>query len=175
MSRGGDAGVRPVDVVVTFLERGLHKGPPKPSSLDLRREPADSAPAIAAAMYRAVGAPWQWVDRLPWTEADWRNAINPADTEVWVVRVDTVDAGYFELHAEATAVELKYFGLLPEFTGRKLGGLLLDAAIYRAASLGRARMTVNTCTLDHPAALGMYQRHGFEILRQEHQRRMVDS
>jgi GNAT superfamily N-acetyltransferase len=177
VSRRGDPCVRAVDVVVSFLERDLTAPAPAPAhpDLELRRESAELAPAMAAAMYRAVGAPWHWVDRLPWTEANWRDAIDTPDTELWIASVGGIDAGYFELHANAAAVELKYFGLRAEFIGHKLGGPLLDAAITRATALGRTRMTVNTCTLDHPAALRMYQRHGFQVVRVEHQRRTVDS
>jgi GNAT superfamily N-acetyltransferase len=82
-------------------------------------------------------------------------------------------AGYFELHVESDAVELKYFGLVPEFTGRGIGGALLDAAIERARALDRSRMTVNTCTLDHPAALPNYRRHGFRDVRTDIQRRNI--
>ena len=41
-------------------------------------------------------------------------------------------AGYFELSAIASAAtEIAYFGLLPEFTGRGLGGYLLTVAVER--------------------------------------------
>ena len=124
-------------------------------------------------MYRAVGGPWHWTDRLPWTDTDWDLAINRPDVELWVARVDGEAAGYFELQVEDDAVELKYFGLMPEFTGRRIGGALLSASIERARAIGKPRLTVNTCTLDHPGALPNYLKRGFKILRTETQRRII--
>ena len=77
-------------------------------------------------------------------------------------------AGYFELHAPGDgAVEIAYFGLLPEFFGRGWGGHLLTRAVDTAWSLGAARVWLHTCTLDHPAALPNYLRRGFRPVREE--------
>lgn len=157
-------------VVVTYLERGceaseLAKLSPPP--FVLRREQAPSAANVALALYVRVGGPWQWTDRLPWTEEQWTSAIHRDDVELWVAWIGEEVVGYFELHVEQDGVELKYFGLLPEHTGRRLGGALLMAAVDRASAIGKNRMTVNTCTLDHPAALGNYIKHGFRVLRTE--------
>jgi GNAT superfamily N-acetyltransferase len=59
------------------------------------------------------------------------------------------------------------YGLCPEFIGRGLGPYLLTAAIEIAWSYEPARLTVDTCTLDHYKALALYQRHGFRPVRQE--------
>ncbi len=170
-----------VDVVVTYLELDLtgthggaqHGAPLAEHSTPLRidRVPSADAPGVAATMYRAVGSGWQWSDRLAWTAADWELAINRDGVELWVARVDGEIVGYFELQAADDAVELKYFGLMPKFTGRGFGGALLSAAIGQARVLGKARMTVNTCTLDHPAALPNYVRRGFTVVRSEPRRR----
>jgi GNAT superfamily N-acetyltransferase len=57
--------------------------------------------------------------------------------------------------------ELSYFGLVPEVTGKGNGGWLMGHALALAWRAGVERVWVHTCTLDHPAALGFYQRHGF--------------
>jgi GNAT superfamily N-acetyltransferase len=188
MPRGGSSGViRTVDVVVTYLARDLVpelSAPARPAvplpgaasaRFELHRVPASEAGATAAMLYRAVGAAWHWSDRLPWQAAEWESALNRADAELWITRVDGEIAGYFELSIGDDAVELSYLGLLPEFTGRRLGGLLLAAAIDRATALGKGRMTVNTCTLDHPAALPNYLKRGFSIVRTVTQRRVIAS
>src|ERR1019366_2258618 len=131
----------------------------------LQQQQAPMAAPLAFALYLRVGGPWHWTDRLRWTEVDWHAAIHRDDVELWIARMDDEIAGYFELHVEGAAVELKYFGLLPEFTGRGLGGPLLSSAIERAWALGKDRLKVNTCTLDHPAALSNYLKHGFTVLR----------
>jgi ribosomal protein S18 acetylase RimI-like enzyme len=176
MSRGGASGVTDVDVVVTYLELYMTDvpiGAQHAVPVQVDRTPRAAAATVAARMYRAVGAPWHWTDRLPWTDADWDAAVNRDDVELWVANVDREVAGYFELQVEGDAVELKYLGLTPEFTGRGIGGALLSAAIERARALGKARLTVNTCTLDHPAALPNYLKHGFNVCRCETQRRSL--
>ncbi len=164
---------RAVEAVVTYLELPLAGGPVAGAQdgterpVALRRERAPSAARVAWALYLRVGSAWHWTDRLAWTEDEWNAAIHRDDVELWIAEVDDEVVGYFQLQVEADAVELKYFGLLPEFTGRGLGKRLLPAAIARAAALGKARMTVNTCTLDHPAALPNYLKHGFRVVRTE--------
>ena len=66
-------------------------------------------------------------------------------------------------------VEIAYFGLLPEFIGRGLGGALLTSAIDEAwrTSSSVSRVWVHTCTLDHPGALGNYQARGMVIYKEE--------
>ena len=63
---------------------------------------------------------------------------------------------------EEGVCDLAYFGLVPEAVGTGLGSWLLKTAILTAwARPGTQRLTVNTCTLDHPRALAQYQRMGF--------------
>lgn len=169
-----------VDVVVTYLERDLtsHGHPavraqPAAPGVALHRVLAPDAGDTAAMLYRAVGAKWHWTDRLPWSAAEWDAAVNRDDVELWVAQVDGEIAGYFELSIGCDAVELSYLGLMPEYTGRRLGTLLLNAAIDRAAATTTPRMTVNTCTLDHPAALPNYLKGGFSIVRTVTQRRVI--
>ena len=64
-------------------------------------------------------------------------------------------------------MEIAYFGLLPQFVGRGLGGALLTATIERAWQLKPRRVWVHTCTLDHPSALANYQARGFRIYKHE--------
>ena len=52
------------------------------------------------------------------------------------------------------SVEIAFFGLLPQFIGKGLGGYLLSEAIRKAWDLDASRVWVHTCTLDHPRALG---------------------
>ena len=163
------------DVVVTYLElrpgttdRSVSAASARPFTLH-RVLPPEAAPA-SAALYARVGGPWHWTDRLGWTAAEWHRAVNRDDVELWVARTDGATVGYFQLELDGAAVELKYFGLVPECIGRGLGGPLLSAAIERAWALGKERVTLSTCSLDHPAALGNYLRHGFVVLRTERQR-----
>jgi GNAT superfamily N-acetyltransferase len=166
-----------VDVTVTFLampSRGaLRCDRPLPAEITLRHERA-GAPALASALYRRVGEAWHWVERLSWTTDDWDRAIESDAVELWTARRGEAIAGYYELRRTGDAIDINYFGLTPEYTGQGLGGPLLAAAVERAWSLAPARVTVNTCTLDHPAALPNYLARGFAVARTEQQRRTID-
>jgi GNAT superfamily N-acetyltransferase len=82
--------------------------------------------------------------------------------EIYVLYAEGVPAGFFELDRRpAESIDLAYFGIVPELIGRRLGPYLLREALEIAWSYGPARLTVNTCTLDHPKALTLYQRFGF--------------
>ncbi len=50
---------------------------------------------------------------------------------------------------------------MPEFIGLALGPYLLGQAIEALWQKEPSRVLVNTCTLDHPKALPLYQRFGF--------------
>lgn len=117
------------------------------------------------ALYAAVGGPYRWRDRLLMPDDDLRAALHRPECSVWVLRVDGEQAGYFELVREGDSSEIAYFGLLPGFTGRGLGGHLLSTAIGQAFEDGAARVWVHTCNLDAPAALENYKRRGFVVYK----------
>jgi GNAT superfamily N-acetyltransferase len=125
-------------------------------------------PELNRFLYAAVGAGWWWYSRLPWDHARWLAYLDRPELETWVAYVSGTPAGYFELERQdGDDVELAYFGLLPGFIGRGLGGELLAAAITRAWDIGARRVWVHTCSLDHPQALRNYQTRGFRIFRTE--------
>ena len=77
-------------------------------------------------------------------------------------------AGYFELRGDhAGGIEIVYFGLLPEFTGRGLGAHMLTIAVDTAWSRDPERVWLHTNTMDHPAALTNYLRRGFTAFDSE--------
>ena len=88
--------------------------------------------------------------------------------EVFVLHVRGVPAGYVELDRRIEdEVEIAYFGLVPDFIGRGLGPALLGWALERAWSCGPRRVWLHTCSLDHPKALAVYRRAGFEVYDRE--------
>lgn len=119
-------------------------------------------------LYVEVGRAWRWTDRLAWSQAEWERFVARPEVETWVAWDGGAPAGYYELeHRGDGTVELLYFGLLPGFLGKGLGGPLLTHAVRRAWALGARRIILNTCSLDHPAALAAYQARGFRIEREE--------
>lgn len=127
-------------------------------------------PELNRFLYAAVGARWWWYSRLRWDYARWLAYLDRVDVETWVAYVTGTPAGYFELERQANdAVEVAYFGVMPQFLGQGLGGRLLTAAIARGWDMGARRVWVHTCTLDHPHALANYEARGFRMFRVEEQ------
>lgn len=119
-------------------------------------------------LYVEVGRRYHWVDRLPWTDEQLRARLDDPDVSLFLLRVLGSPAGYFELERhEDRAVEIAYFGLLPEFVGRGLGKHLLTLATETAWSMGPPRVWLHTCTLDDPAALPNYEARGFRRWKDE--------
>jgi len=119
-------------------------------------------------LYAEVGRAYYWVDRLPWTDEAIRSYLTDPDVSLWVMTVADVMAGYFELRRDKDeGVEIAYFGLLPEFTGRGLGGHLLTEAVERAWAAGARRVWLHTSSLDHPSALPNYLKRGFTVCKTE--------
>ena len=120
-------------------------------------------------LYQYVGGPWDWKEKLSWTEQQWQDYAEADNLRTWVAYERGSPAGYFELQKQAgKEVELKYFGLAEAFIGKGFGGSLLSFAIEQAWAWGDVeRVWVHTCSLDHPSALANYQARGFELYKTE--------
>ena len=57
--------------------------------------------------------------------------------------------------------------LTAEFIGRRLGGYMMESLLRQAWQPAARRITLDTCDLDHPAAIPFYRRHGFVETRSE--------
>ena len=143
----------------------------KYDGLEIKQAEAPS-PEFNRFLYTAVGGDWYWINRLNWTYQQWLEWVDRPEVETWVAYVSGTPAGYFELEAQSEgSVEIAYFGLLPQFIGKGLGGHLLTVATERAWQMGASRVWVHTCTLDHPGALANYRARGFQGFREETQTR----
>ena len=162
-----------VDCVITHLEMTARPGAPRPHL------PLGPASALIGAerppvryflwLYDAVGHAYEWTDMLDMPEDEVAAFLHdPAVTLYTLVR-DGWPHGFFVLDCRLPeACDLAYFGLLPEAIGRGLGSFLLLTAVHMAWDRpGTARLTVNTNSLDHPRALPLYQKAGFEPVRRE--------
>jgi len=143
--------------------------PPKPASAAMQIVRAEiPSPELNRFFYAAVGARWTWYSRLSWSRARWLAYLDRPEVETWVAYVSGTPAGYFELERQNEgSVEIMYFGLLPSFVGKGLGGHLLTAAVERAWDMGATRVWLHTCDLDHPRALANYQARGFTVFKVE--------
>lgn len=119
-------------------------------------------------LYFAVGEQWHWIDKRPWTDGQWKEYAAAPGLRTFAAYYNQVLAGYYELRRDnETGVEIAYFGLLPEFIGRGLGGALLTSAIEEAWRMLPKRVWVHTCNHDHPQALANYQARGMVVYKVE--------
>ena len=132
------------------------------------------SPELNRYLYTAVGGDWLWTDRLGWTWQQWHDWLDRPGVETWLALERGTPAGYAELDGtyDDGEVEIAYFGVLPAFTGRGLGGHLLTEAIRRAWTLAdrwplppTRRVWVHTCSNDGPAALANYRARGLRTFR----------
>jgi GNAT superfamily N-acetyltransferase len=125
-------------------------------------------PSFFRYLYAEVGRRYHWVDRLGWSDEQFRCRLSDPNVTLWVLWVEAAPAGYFELerHPDDGSIEIAYFGLLPEFIGRGLGKYLLTVAAESAWAERPARVWLHTCTLDDAAALPNYLARGFRQYRQ---------
>lgn len=176
----GDESLRMVDVTTWSLE--MHD----PAELRPSEAPSGElqviharvpSPELSRFLYTAVGGDWFWYDRVPWTYERWNEEVNRSGHETWMLLDRGTPAGHFVLLGDGEGtVEIVYFGLLPGFLGKGLGGFLLTEAIRAGWSLGErwdsfpatTRVWVHTCSLDgQPAALNNYQARGFKLFKTE--------
>ena len=121
-------------------------------------------------LYLAVGERWSWIDKRPWTDEQWKEYGLAPELRTFGAYYGDSLAGYYELRRDNEGgVEIAYFGLLPEFFGRRFGGALLTSAIEEAwrMSPSISRVWVHTCTRDHARALANYQARGMVIYKVE--------
>ncbi len=157
--------VREFETTVTFLEmnsEALHHVTP-PSNVKLMLLRAENiTPGFYRYLYGTVGRDCNWHDRKLMGEEELATLIHADGVEVWVLYVCGQPAGYFELAPrEKATVEIEYFGLIAEFHSLGLGKWFLAEAIRAAWAKQPKRVIVETCTLDGPAALPLYQKLGF--------------
>ncbi|MFK0689564.1 GNAT family N-acetyltransferase [Mesorhizobium sp. IMUNJ 23033] len=152
-----------VDLLVTYMEMIV------PPSGDAFAAPAPGAMVAHetldidgyVSLYRAVGEPVQWDQRLRMGSGELERLLALASTHI--LRVDGEAAGLCEFNGVGQAdVELTYFGLIPRFQGRKLGPFLLDRSLRAAWSHRPERLWLHTDTYDHPGAQEVYRRAGFK-------------
>lgn len=114
-------------------------------------------------LYEMVGKPHHWEERRDMDDAELYAVINDDDCEIHALYADGCPAGFFELNLAEfpESISIAYFGLGVEYQGLGLGKWFLSSAVSAAWSHKPAKIKVQTNTLDHPAALPMYQKLGF--------------
>ena len=156
---------RTVETTVTLLEMTAPAAQhvPAPANIKLALMLAENPPVhFYRYLYDTIGRNHHWVDRRRLSDAELAKLITAEGVEIFAAYGNGVPAGYFELDwRNRDEVWLAYFGIMPEFRGRGLGKWLLSEAIAAAWLKEPERVRVETCTLDDPRALPLYQRMGF--------------
>ena len=157
-----------VAAVVTHLEMTER---PKPravlsSPLRLRRW---IEPDIAKyrTLFRRVGEPCLWFSRLVIDDEALSSIIGDGKVEIYAVcDPKGIEVGLLELDFRQPGLcTIGFLGLVPELAGQGFGKWFLAQALMLGWRKGVNKLTVQTCTLDHPAALPSYRKAGFIPVR----------
>lgn len=164
---------------VTYLEMGARPDnawPPLPFGSTAALLKAEKPPVWwFLTLYDAVGRDYSWEDVHEREHAEIEDWLHRDVMSLYTLLDHGWPQGFFLLdQPEDGVTDLAYFGMVPEAVGRGLGGWLLKTAILTAWDVpGTTKVTVNTCTLDHPRALALYQKNGFTPVRREDKTRVL--
>jgi ribosomal protein S18 acetylase RimI-like enzyme len=150
---------------VTYME--LRERPPPPNARQGPERIALESPGLQnyLSLYRQVGAPLGWDQRLQMPEADLAALLNSGSLAISVLRTEhNQPLGFCELDRHSPQeIEVKNFGLITAAQGRGLGPWLLRTALHQAWQSNTQRIWLHTDTWDHPSAINVYERAGFKI------------
>lgn len=162
---------RRIPMVVTFLEMLAKPSalpPPVPRGKVAIIRATNPPVHFYRYLYNTIGDAYYWVDRRKLSDEALATIIQDPKEELFVLYADGNPAGMAELDMRESGIgQLAYFGLMPEAVGKRLGYFFLYQAIANAWSHPITKLLVNTCTLDHPRALPLYQRLGFVAYSRE--------
>lgn len=160
-----DTGPHILRATVTRLRMDGPPGryPPPPGGMQLALLKCRDMPLhFYRYLYDRVGRNWHWTAALTLSDAELAERLASDYTDIRVLNMNGSPAGFFELRLLAEQeCRLVHFGLMEHAIGLGLGRWFLGEAIRAAWAYGPSIVSVETCTLDHPAALGLYQKMGF--------------
>ena len=162
---------RRVPMTVTFFEmlaRPAALPPPTPKGRQAILKAESPTPHFYRDLYDTIGGPYLWVDRKKLTPEALAEVIQDPLNHLYVLYTEGSPTGMAELDFRKDGTcNIAYFGLMPEAIGKHLGYFFLYHTCLNAWARPISRLTVNTCTLDHPRALPLYQRIGFNAYSRE--------
>jgi GNAT superfamily N-acetyltransferase len=162
---------------VTWLEMTARPaGRPGPPPPGFALVPAEMPPVwYFLSLYDAVGRDYAWEDIHAREHAEIQGWLTAGGMQLVTLMAKGWPQGFYLLDGSQPGVtDLAYFGLVPEAVGQGLGRWFLAVAIRAAWDIpGTQKITVNTCTLDHPRALAAYEAAGFQPVRHEDRTRTL--
>ncbi|KQV14007.1 acetyltransferase [Rhizobium sp. Root1203] len=155
-----------VQLLVSYLEQLQPPAGPILSSplpgMHIARERLE--PDDYLSLYRSVGDPLHWDDRLRQPKVELGAFLLRPSTALYILRDEVQPIGLCEFEGVGRQdVELKHFGLTPDSQGKRLGPYLLDWALRAIWARQPRRVWLHTDTNDHPKAKATYERIGFRI------------
>lgn len=125
------------------------------------------APGFYRFLFNGVGEPHRWVSRRYLTDEALKKHIHDPKALIYVLYTEGSPVGYGEIDSrKEDHAAIKFFGLLPEAQGQGLGRWFFREITELAWQLRRGRVIIETCSLDSPKALRLYQREGFSLYDQ---------
>jgi GNAT superfamily N-acetyltransferase len=165
MKKGKDTRPRELAATVTYLgmEAKPKAAPPPAPLLKTAILKSENPPVhFYRYLYDTIGQRYFWVERRLWSDDRLRAFLAEEKLALYALYLGGVPAGMAELDFREPGIgQIAYFGLMPEFTGRRIGPWFLHQTIEICWAAPIKRLLVNTCTLDHKKALVTYQRAGF--------------
>lgn len=155
------------EVTIHYLEQTEPKAlPPVPAPA--RRLAIMRAEKPSVGFYRflfnGVGEQHRWVSRRHLPDSQLTSMIHDDNVYIYVLYAEGSPIGYGEVDGrKKDLAAIKFFGLLPEAQGQRLGRWFFREITGLAWALRRGRVIIETCTLDSPRALQLYQREGFSL------------
>ena len=160
-----------IPMTVTFLEMKSRPSvlpPPQPRGKVALLRSEKPPTHFYRYLYDTIGEDYYWVDRKKLSPEALAEVIHDPRNLLFILYTDGNPAGLAELDLRKPGnCNISYFGLMPEAIGKRLGYFFFYHTCVNAWLQPISRLTINTCTLDHPRALPLYQRLGFTAYNRE--------
>ena len=113
-------------------------------------------------LYHQVGEPHYWVNRRHLTRKQLTALLHHPENRGYYLRRAGALIGFTEVNARRfPQMEIVFVGLIPTETGKGLGRAILMETLKQIWERQPQRVIIETNTLDHPAAMTLYQQVGF--------------
>jgi GNAT superfamily N-acetyltransferase len=146
---------------VTWMEARLPQPDPAPPLTMIRITQPDIA--SYRAIFLRIGAPWLWDRVCEMTDAEIADHFADPRQHLYYGHDDTgAHVGMVEfVLTERDGIEITYFGLFPDLTGRGMGKRLMAGTLDLAWRLKPSRIWLHTSSFDHHTVLAFYRSCGF--------------
>ena len=108
-------------------------------------------------MYQIIGPDYRWGGRNDWSKENWTAFVSKPSLETWLAYQDGNPVGYYEMELmKDRTIKIHCVGLIKKYIGLGLGAHLLSHCVDRGWQHNPTKITLNTCSHDHPRALPNY-------------------